>query len=99
MYSKDMTTTIETVTLKNGETATTGCWISDRMGFSSQVQELIDLANNLVGFNCSQKAQDIEDGIWLSDEALDALNDQTPAPYIWDWSDGEVFFMDVDWWD
>ena len=30
----------------------------------------------------------------IADEAESALNDQTPAPYVWHWHDGE-FFLSV----
>lgn len=82
----------------NGRDIEPGCYVDGHKGIYAP-ECLSDLLSDL-GVTLTDPFPGVDDEFvyeWC-DYALEKLNAVTAAPYSWEWSDGEIFLMDEEWW-
>lgn len=91
-----------TITLDNGKTVETGCYVDGHWGIYG-IDHMMDQCAELVGFDTGDyprvenddmdnpDAYEPETRSYMADRLEDALNAHTPEGFLWHWGGGEFF--------
>lgn len=85
-----------------------GCYVSDRGGFIGSTRDAADIAYGVGAITSTEYAQmcqrltidnvDVEDVVEISDRTVEALNNaNTTTSHGWEWFDGELWYMPIEW--